>query len=307
MSHRYHLSPEADEVVRAWIRRHKRGLRWALLVAVFPVFVLAILAAWALFQGAGHVKHWLAGQKSLRIPLQWEQPLGEAALAQMRGQVRFITDPKVLDPLRRLAAPLFYGRTNSSDRFTLFLADSREINACALPGGFIIVNRGLVERARTPEEIQGVLAHEMAHVTQRHGVLQLAQGLGMDLVLQQLQGNESAVPDKLIRDSARLLGLKFSRDHERAADDLGWELLQQAQVNPQGMVDFFAAMKAEMDAKGPDAFVLGANLLSTHPTPLERIKRLREKQSRGANREYKSFADDFAVLQTGLGLRLENP
>lgn len=161
---------------------------------------------------------------------------------------------------------------------------------------------GLLESAKAPEEIQGVLAHEMAHVTKRHGILQLAQNVSPELALQQIQGNEKELQDALVRNSAKLLGSKFSRDHERAADELGWELLQQAQINPQGMLDFFAAMKAELDAKGPGGFALGVGLLRTHPTPQERIDRLRQKSAALGQREFRSFTEPFNALLADLGV-----
>ena len=125
--------------------------------------------------------------------------------------------------------------------------------------------------------------------------------MGFDLALQRLQGSENGLRESLIRDSAKLLGFKFSRDHERVADDLGWELLGQAQINPQGMVDFFARLKSDADAKGSGSPALEASLLSTHPTPQERINRLRQKQSTLVNREFKSFAPEFDALRAGLG------
>ncbi len=88
----------------------------------------------------------------------------------MREFNLFITDRQVLDPLDRIAAPLLSAPANFSDRYTLFVTTSKEINAFALPGGTIVYHRGLLERARAAEEIQGVLAHEMAHVQKRHGV-----------------------------------------------------------------------------------------------------------------------------------------
>jgi len=98
------------------------------------------------------------------LPLEWEKPLGDSTLAKLRGQYQFVTDRQVLDPLDRLAAPLLSAPANSSDPYRLFVTTSKEINAFALPGGTIVFHRGLLERARTAEEIQGVLAHEMAHV-----------------------------------------------------------------------------------------------------------------------------------------------
>ena len=87
------------------------------------------------------------------------------------------------------------------------------------------------------------------------------------------------------------------RDHERAADDLGWELLQNAQINPQGMINFFAGLKSEMDAKGKGGFGLEASFLSTHPTPQERIERLGQKKGALGSREFKSFVVEFEALK----------
>jgi predicted Zn-dependent protease len=306
MSHHSHLPPAIDDALRSFVRRHKHALRWGCLAAALLALVLLAAAAWGLFRGAVHlkdmVKDSVAGKlPDIRLPLEWEQPLGDSALAQLRGQHQFVTDRQLLDPLHRLAAPLFAVPTNASDRFTLFVTESKEVNAFALPGGSIVLHRGLLERARSAEEIQGVLAHEMAHVRKRHGVLQLAKNLGMSLALQQLQGGGSRVLDALIRDSGQLLSLKFSRDHERAADDLGWELLQQARINPQGMMNFFAGLQAAA-ATGTAPVI---PLLSTHPAPQERIDRLRQKATTLRPDVYQSHTQAFAELQAGLGITPE--
>jgi predicted Zn-dependent protease len=304
MSHHSHLPPEIDEAVRSFIRRHKHGLRWGALVAGLLVLVITAVAAWGLLRGGGRVMGWMAGNTpAFRLPLAWEKPMGEAALAQLRNQIRFTTDSRVLDPLNRLAAPLFAALTNSSDRFTLFVTESKEINALALPGGYIVFHRGLLERAGSGEEVQGVLAHEMAHVQKRHGTLQLAQNLGLNLALEQLQGGENRQLDSLLRNSGQLLAFKFNRDHERAADDGGWELLEQAQINPQGMVTFFAALNASMAVGSAPAIPL----LSTHPAPQERMERLQQKLSDLGQREFRSFTEDFQSLRMGLGISLEQP
>jgi predicted Zn-dependent protease len=304
MSHHSHLPPEVDEAVRSFIRRHKHGLRWGLLAAALLALLLTVVVAWGLFRGAARMKNWVAGKApAIRLPLEWEKPLGDAALAQLRGQFRFVTDRQVLDPLNWLAAPLFAGATNSSDRFTLFVTESKEINALALPGGYIVFHRGLLERARTAEEVQGVLAHEMAHVQQRHGVLQLAQNIGLDLVIQQIQEGESRILDTLVRDSGQLFGLKFNRDHERAADDFGWALLEKAQINPAGMVTFFAGLQTALDTGG----AVPIPLLSTHPAPQERMDRLRQKSAALGMREFRVFTQEFSALQAGLGITPERP
>ena len=308
MSHHSSLPPEIDNAVRSFIRRHKRSLRWGCLVATLLALVLAAVAGWGIYLGALRlkdvVKDSVTGNiPAIRLPLEWEKPLGDSALAQLRGKYQFITDRQVLDPFDLIAAPLLTAPANSSDRYTLFVTTSKEINAFALPGGTIVFHRGLLERARAAEEIQGVLAHEMAHVQKRHGVLQMVQNLGMNLAIQKLQGGESGVLDSLIRDSGQLLGLKFSRDHERAADDLGWELLERAQINPQGMVDFFAGLNA--DAGAGSAPVIP--LLSTHPAPQERMDRLALKSATLRPGDYRSFAKEFATLQAALASTLPPP
>jgi predicted Zn-dependent protease len=308
MSHHPSLPPEIDETIRSFIRRHKRCLRWGCLVTVLLTLVLVAVAGWGIYRGAVRlkdvVKDSVAGNiPAIRLPLEWEKPLGDSALAQLRGKYQFVTDRQVLDPLDRIAAPLLSESANSSDRYTLFVTTSKEINAFALPGGTIVFHRGLLERARAAEEIQGVLAHEMAHVQKRHGVLLMVQKLGMDLAIQKLQGGGSQVLDSLIRDSGQLLGLKFSRDHERAADDLGWELLERAQINPQGMGDFFAGLNADAGT-GPAPVI---PLLSTHPAPQERMDRLAQKSAALRPGEYRSFVKEFGALQSGLGITPEKP
>jgi predicted Zn-dependent protease len=292
---------------------------------VLLVILLFIAGVWGLYRGVSHFKTWMAGKplaglpnlSSLRlpdlpgtqlaglpaldIPLRWERKLGEAGLAQVQAQTPFLNNPRVLNPLHALAAPLLGSVSDSTYRFTLFVSESREINACALPGGFIVFNRGLLERARTPEEIQGVLAHEMAHVLKRHGVFQLAKDIGTDLAVQTLQGNESPMVDAMIRNASQLLSMKFSRDQERAADDLGWDLLEKARIDPRGMVSFFSTLKSGMDSKGSGGLAETVNLLSTHPTPQERIDRLQRKAMALGTREFGSYRAEFTALQSGLG------
>jgi predicted Zn-dependent protease len=267
---------------------------------------MVVLVGWGIYRGALRlkdvVKDSVAGNiPDIRIPLAWEKPLGDSALTQLRAKYQFITDRKVLDPLDRIAAPLLSAPANSSDRYTLFVTTSNEINAFALPGGTIVFHRGLLKKTRAAEEIQGVLAHEMAHVQKRHGVLQMVQNLGMDLAIQKLQGGESGVLDSLIRESGQLLSLKFSRDHERAADDLGWELLERAQINPQGMRNFFAALNADAGTGSTPVIPL----LSTHPAPKDRMDRLSQKSATPRSAGDRSFAREFSALQAGLGITAE--
>ena len=100
----------------------------------------------------------------------------------------------------------------------------------------------------------------------------------------------ASVLDALIRDGAALLSMKFSRDHERVADDVGWDLLQNAQINPQGMVDFFVGLATEVEAVPGGVPGPMSGLLSTHPTPQKRIDRLRQKKATLGGRTFRGCA-----------------
>jgi predicted Zn-dependent protease len=303
MSHHFELPPELDWKVRAWIRQHKRGLRFGILAALVIAFILAMGVLWGVFAGASHLLKRFASKAPTLIPAAWERQLGAVALAQLRSQIRFIEDPLLMESLRRLADPLLNTIPDKSYPFTLYIAESMEVNAFALPGGHIVFNRGLLDWAKTPEEIQGVLAHEAAHVLKRHSLTQMAQNLGIGLAFGQLMGNENRLLDALIQDASKLVSLKFSRDHEREADDLGWDLLQSAGIDPSGMVDFFVRLQADATKSigGPPAL----NLLSTHPTPQERIDRLEKKKEALVPGTFKTFEGEFKNLRNRLLPTLE--
>jgi len=127
----------------------------------------------------------------------------------------------VLASLNRIASPLLSTIPNRSYRFVLFVSEAREVNAFALPGGYLVFNRGLLERARTPEEIQGVLAHEVAHVLKRHSLAQLAQNIGLEVAVQTLWGNENPYLDYLVRNGSQLLSLALIPRHKNGSSASG--------------------------------------------------------------------------------------
>ena len=303
MSHHFELPPEFDGRVRVWIRQHRRGLRFGILAALVFAFVLAMAIVWGVFVGASQLVKRFAGKVPSVIPVSWEQQLGSVALAQIRARTRFNDDPRLQESLRLLGDPLLNSIPDKPYPFTFYIAESMEVNAFALPGGHIVFNRGLLDWARTPEEIQGVLAHEVAHVLKRHSLMQMVQNLGINLAVGQLMGNDSRLLDALIQDASKLVSLKFSRDHERDAGDFGWDLLQSARIDPSGMVDFFVRLQSMSVINGGGVPVV--NLLSTHPTPQERIDRLEKKKSALDRRSFQTFEAEFKQLRERLIPKVE--
>jgi predicted Zn-dependent protease len=154
---------------------------------------------------------------------------------------------------------------------TAKLIDSIEVNAFALPGGFLFVNTGLLLKAETEAELAGAMAHEIAHVAARHGTRQASRGQIIDLAsipLIFLGG----WPGYAVRQGASLAlpmtFLKFSRSFEQEADLLGLQYLYKAGYDPIAFIDFFERMES-LEKKKPGTV---SELFRSHPNMVSRIK-----------------------------------
>jgi predicted Zn-dependent protease len=145
--------------------------------------------------------------------------------------------------------------------------DSQEVNAFALPGGFVTVNMGLLRAAESGEEIAAVIAHEIQHVERRHGTRRILRELGGTMVLWAVFGGTDIQAPAFLLGQA--IGMKYDRDQETESDTLGLELLKKADVDPRGMASFFERLAAESPLNPPE-------LLSTHPDPGNRAERARQ-------------------------------
>jgi predicted Zn-dependent protease len=204
-----------------------------------------------------------------------EEQLGDALFKNVQLQMKITTAPRWTAQLEPVTARLLSAATNSGAKFTFHVAEADDLNAFAIPGGHIVVYTGLLKAVKRPEELAGVLAHEMAHITQRHSLRNLIEALGLSLTLQTLFGDAGGLTALASKGSETLLRQKFSRDTEREADDIGWELLVRANIDPRGMIEFFRTMQAAL-AKNPATAAAEGKLsfLSTHPATAGRIDHL---------------------------------
>jgi predicted Zn-dependent protease len=202
--------------------------------------------------------------------LEREIALGKQLAQEVEREARFVDDSVSAEYINRLAQNL--GR-NSDIKIpvTAKLIDSSEVNAFALPGGFLFVNSGLVLKADTEAELASAMAHEIAHVAARHGTRQASRGQVINIASLPLiflggwaglavrQGAGLAVP---------LAFLKFSRAFEREADLLGLQYLYEAGYDPTAFIDFFERMEA-MEKKKPGTV---SELFRSHPNMAARIQ-----------------------------------
>lgn len=246
----------------------KRSRRAALLGSSFLLPVLCLIGIPFLLSFTPVA--WLDGLLSHRQERTIGRALLGAAMKVDRGDAsaerRALVD---LVEFLRVSTPEL-----AETDFEVYLSRDSAMNAFALPGGIIVVNRGLLSRAKSPEEVLGVLAHEMAHVEARHTLKAMAGRLGFlvgYLSIAAIAGTDAA---GVAAQAGGLFTLKYSRDDESSADARGMEFLRNARVSPSGMIDFFSRLEVEQAALGK----LGAaiELLSTHPLSSERVARIRE-------------------------------
>jgi len=150
----------------------------------------------------------------------------------------------------------------------IYILKSEELNAFALPGGIITFHTALIDRAQTPEEILGVLAHEMAHVTKRHGVKSMTGNYSARILGSIFFGGDATLISAFILTVDSLAELKFNRTQETEADVLGLRYLELAGVDPSGYAKFFERLQKESEIS--DSTIM--KFLSTHPIPKDRIK-----------------------------------
>jgi Zn-dependent protease with chaperone function len=276
-------NPEAAAIVREWLRaplaenRSRSRRRW----------LLGGLAIWGLclclYFGGNALFSALAGL----LPQSWENAWGRAArqeivqtlrkmpTAGVRGECPEGTRSAALAGLvTRLAeaAPL---KGYTCD---ILVLDADLVNAFTLPGGVMLITTGLIRFCRTPEELAGVIAHEMAHVTERHGVGRLLRQTVWSKIVGMLGWGDvmGGVPLTVLTSSV-------ARDDERRADSLGALRLQGAGIDPAGMADFFDRLRQKEGERG-GVF----QYLASHPALGERsadIRRRHKSDSAAASRQ----------------------
>ncbi len=212
--------------------------------------------------------------------LEKEIALGKGLAQEVERSSKLIDDPVVTEYVNRVGQNLV---RNSDARvpFTIKVIDSDEVNAFALPGGFFYVNSGLILRAQEESELAGVMAHEISHVTARHGTKNATKGEMMQLATIPLmllgpagwagyglyEGLNIAIP---------LTYLKFSRDSEREADFLGLEYMYKAGYDPNAFVTFFERIQSD-EKRRPGTI---PKVFSTHPPTPDRIEAAQKEIAR---------------------------
>jgi len=206
------------------------------------------------------------------VSQQQEVQIGQQTATEVNAQLPMLRDP-VVDGYVNTLGQSIAGRTARADlQWQFAVVNTDVINAFALPGGFIYVNRGVLAQASNESELAGVLAHEIEHVVRRHSVKQMEQvqqaniGVGLACALTRVCGNQAAAAAIQVGGSAYFA--KNSRADEVQADEGGFRNVIAVGINPRGMLTFFQKLLAEEQSSGSG----GASAwFSDHPGTQDRI------------------------------------
>lgn len=205
-----------------------------------------------------------------RFPKSFDKQIGAIAFAQIVEEEKLDKKKPDVQRVRTLGKKLLAHMDGTGYEFEFHVLDSKELNAFSLPGGKIVVCSALMRRVKNDDELAGVLAHEISHVTLRHGLHQVLHKAGLSATIEALWANDPRLVGRKLARLLELEALSYSRTQEEAADLSGLRLSIKAGFSPEGLVHFLERMKNE---SGTCDKALA--IFSTHPDPDNRIKSLK--------------------------------
>ena len=208
---------------------------------------------------------------SSSISIEEERDMGLEVAEQAAREMPLLQDEPVVRFVRELGGHIVQRADTTGRQYQFQVIDSEVANAFAIPGGFIFLNRGILERAGSASELAGVLAHEIGHVVERHGLEQMAKAQNTNVVVSLIYVLLGRAPGGAEQVALQVAGgawmAKHSREAEREADRVAVVYLARAGLDPRGMPQFFQRLLDE-DRGNPSELLAW---FSTHPVTEDRI------------------------------------
>jgi predicted Zn-dependent protease len=284
------------------------------LAAALSLLLALELPLQAMAQSTGNDLPDIGSPASSTLSLDDEYRIGLQVMRQLRDEGQILEDPEATEYLQALGSRLVAQATgDSAQRFSFFFVRENTINAFALPGGFIGVNYGLMLATRNEAQLAGVLAHEIAHVTQRHiarrvrsqgrqSIATMAAILAAILVGAATGSSDAAMGGVAVAQGAAMQQqINFTRANENEADRVGMSFLAAAGFDPYGMPDFFETMGRRTSLAAANRNAL-PEILQSHPVTTNRIAESRARASQF--KETKPTAETVSYALTRERLRV---
>ena len=207
-----------------------------------------------------------------KAPIEWEAKIGDKLFESLKYQYEFIHNDSLEREFLIAAKPLIDQIRKEGTKVEFYFIKQASINAFALPGGKVVIQTGLIDHAKSWEEVLGVVGHELAHVTRRHHLRGVINNLGLFVLVSSFIGDFNSAAGAIINTGGDLASLSNDRAFETEADETGMNYLIASQIDPKGMISFFKTLKKESGSKMEDY----TSFMSTHPATSERIQHLND-------------------------------
>ena len=264
---------------------------------------LTLLIFCAATAGCGVLRPVERSTSYLLIPPKAEAEMGREYAEQISEEYSLVDDQEAQQWLDQVGAKLVEHSRDSAQDFNFAFTESPEVNAFAIPGGFCYVNLGLVLYADNEAQVAAVVAHEINHVTGRHGIMNMQRAMGIgavaNLLLYQFKDPRARAVAGIAAQGGTVLAMRnFSRADEREADRWGVQAMYKAGYDPRQAAAFFEKL-AQLHGGGTPGWL--SQMMSTHPATMERVNNIR-RQTEGYDLSKDLVVDtpEFRALQEKL-------
>ncbi|HYW13225.1 MAG TPA: M48 family metallopeptidase [Longimicrobium sp.] len=232
------------------------------------------------------------------VSTQQEVQLGADYSRQINQQMPMLNDQATVNYVNQIGQQIAQIADPRGIRYHFYVVNSDVVNAFALPGGYVYINRGIIERADNVSELAGVLAHEVGHVAERHSIEQLQRAQNANLGLNVLYGvllgrNPSGVEQAGIQVGGSAVFAGYTRDAEREADAVAVGYLMRAGYSPNGLPSFFQEL-LELQQRQPGRV---QQWFATHPTTQERVANTQAAIARTPGANASNLVTDTRAFQ----------
>lgn len=214
-----------------------------------------------------------AGACAPSVTTQQEVQLGADYSRQINRQLPLVRDAAANQYINQLGREIARAADPRGIPYTFYIVNSAQVNAFAIPGGHIYINRGLIERSDNVAELAGVLAHEIGHVVERHGIEQMQRANNANTALGVVYGvllgrQPGAIEQVAVQAGGTAVFASYGRNAEREADNVAIGYMIRSGYNPRGLISMFQELLAER-RRNPSRV---EQWFSTHPLTEERVQ-----------------------------------